>query len=64
MKGFFVVMAAAFIGNAIADRFVLRYVEGGPGFVDVEEGLGMDDVVKAAVIAATAWGIKRFVPRV
>ena len=52
----------AIVGNFIAERWILKRTEDGPGFVMVADGFGMDDIVRAALIAATALTIRRFLP--
>lgn len=63
MKGFLVVAAAAVVGNMIAERFLLKSTDDDPtGFIVVSEGIGMDDVARAASIAGAYLLLKKFLP--
>lgn len=53
MKKTIVVFASVIAGNYLAERFVLKSGPDDPtGFVQVADGLGMDDVARAATILA------------
>lgn len=63
MKGFLVVLAAAIVGNMIAEKFLLKSGENDTsGTILAEEGFGMDDVARAAAIAGAYFLAKKFLP--
>lgn len=52
---------AAIVGNMIAEKFVLKAAADDPtGFVNIADGFGLDDVARAATIAATFVLAKKF----
>lgn len=62
MKGILVLAGGVIVGNYLAERFVLKANADDPtGFIVVSEGLGMDDVARAAVIVAVVMVSKRFI---
>ena len=63
MKGYLTIAAGALLGNMIAEKFVLRQHPGDPsGFVHVSDGLGLDDVARAATITLGIVLLRRFIP--
>lgn len=62
MKGILVLAGGVIVGNYLAERFVLKANADDPsGFIVVSEGLGMDDVARAAVIVGIVMVAKRFI---
>lgn len=56
MKKTAIVFGSIIAGNFLAERFVLKASPEDPsGFVLVADGLGMDDVARAATILAVLW---------
>jgi hypothetical protein len=56
MKKAVVVFGSVIAGNYLAERFVLKASPEDPtGFVQVADGLGMDDVARAATILLVVW---------
>lgn len=54
-KDVIVLTGAAIAGNYFAEMFLLRAPDGsGPGFFDVNDGLGMDDLARGLSIAIMA----------
>jgi len=60
LKGILVLTASALVGNYVAERFILKAPGGTSGFVEVADGMGLDDVARAATIAAVVMLAKRF----
>lgn len=53
MKGLLFVAGSAFVGNMIAERFVLKSTPEDPtGFIEVADGIGLDDAARALTIGA------------
>lgn len=44
----------AMAANMVLENFLLQTTEGGPGFIKVEPGFGVDDVVRWALIGIGA----------
>ena len=68
MRKILILSAAVFIGNAIAERWVITTgAEGDTGFVPMANGFGLDDIARGVVIVGTAavldQAIGRFIPR-
>lgn len=56
------IIGGAFIGNMVAERFLLKADESdATGFFLVADGFGVDDVVRGAAIAVAAFTIDRFI---
>lgn len=51
--------AGAALGNALAEHVVLQTEPDGPGFVPVNYGFGMDDVVRALLAAGGILVVKK-----
>lgn len=65
MKGLLFVAGAAFVGNMIAERFVLKSTPDDPtGFVPVADGIGADDLARALTVGGVYMLAKRFLPGV
>lgn len=61
MKTMLVIAGGAILGNYVAEKFVLKPLDGSPGgFVEVQMGLGMDDLARAACITAAIMLLKKF----
>lgn len=55
MKGTLVLAGSVIVGNYVAERFILKKDSNDPtGFIEVADGLGPDDVARAAVIVGFA----------
>jgi hypothetical protein len=64
MKKTAIVFGSVIVGNYLAERFVLKANADDPtGFVQVAEGIGMDDVARAAVILLTTYVAEQFTKR-
>lgn len=62
MKGTLVLFGAIVAGNLLAEKFILKAGADDPtGFITVNDGLGLDDVARAATIIAVAWVGKKFI---
>jgi hypothetical protein len=56
MKKTALVFGSVIAGNYIAERFVLKAGPDDPtGFVMVADGLGMDDIARAACVLLAVW---------
>jgi hypothetical protein len=56
MKKTAIIFASVIAGNFVAERFVLKASADDPtGFVQVADGLGMDDVARAACVLLMVW---------
>ena len=54
--------AAAVIGNMVAEKFILKSGPDDPsGFIEVADGLGMDDLARGLTIAVAFLLINQFV---
>lgn len=61
-KGLLIVAGGAFLGNMLAEKWVLKSGPGDPdGFVEVADGIGADDLARAVTIALSVWLIQKFV---
>jgi hypothetical protein len=61
-KGMLVLGAGAIVGNMIAEKFLLKSSpDDTTGFIVVDEGLGMDDVARAAAIVGTILLLQKFI---
>jgi hypothetical protein len=56
------IAAGVIAGNFVFERFILKNPIDGSGFVEVKEGFGMDDVIRAATVAAVVVAVDKFVP--
>lgn len=56
MEKFAILVGSVLAGNYLAERFVLRVPGEAGGLIDVEPGFGMDDVVRAGIVAGIAMG--------
>jgi hypothetical protein len=61
LKSFLVITVAALVGNMVAEKFVLKAPGSDSGFVEVKDGIGMDDFARAATIGAAVLVAKKFV---
>ncbi len=50
------------VGNFVFERFILKNPVDGSGFVEVKEGFGMDDIIRAATVAAVVVAVEKFLP--
>ena len=50
------------VGNMLFERFLLKNPVDNTGFIEVKEGFGMDDVVRAATVAAVVIAAEKFLP--
>lgn len=56
MKKTLIVFGGVIAGNYLAERFVLKASPDDPsGFIQVADGIGMDDVARAATILLVVW---------
>ena len=61
MKGLLFVAGSAFVGNMIAERFILKSTPEDPtGFIEVRDGIGLDDAARAFVIGGVYLLAKKF----
>lgn len=58
MKNLLILGAGALVGNFVFESFVARDGDGG-GFIDMEAGFGVDDIVRALVTGAGIVATKR-----
>lgn len=62
MKGTLVLAGSVVVGNYLAERFLLKAGPDDPtGFIPVSEGIGLDDVARAAAIVVVAMLAKKFI---
>lgn len=62
MKGLLVLVGAAIVGNMLAEKFLLKAGPDDPdGFIEVKEGLGLDDLARGGAIAAVAYLARKFI---
>lgn len=54
LKDVAVLTGAAVAGNYFAEMFLLRDSNGNGGFIDVNDGLGLDDLARGVSIAIMA----------
>ena len=54
--------AGVIAGNFVFERFILKNPIDGSGFVEVKEGFGMDDIIRAATVAAVVIAMDKFIP--
>lgn len=65
MKKTAIVFGSVIVGNYLAERFVLKATPDDPsGFIQVAEGIGMDDVARAAVIVLTTYAVEKLTRKV
>jgi len=61
-KNIAVMMGGIVLGNVIAERFVLQAGPDDPsGFVPVSDGIGMDEVVRAALGVVSGFALEKLV---
>jgi len=51
MKNLLILGAGAMVGNYVFERFIAR-ADDGSGFIDMEAGFGLDDVIRALTVGA------------
>lgn len=52
MRGFLTVFGVVFVGNMLAERFILKANADDPtGMIPVADGIGLDDAARAGVCA-------------
>jgi len=54
--------AGVIAGNFVFERSILKNPIDGSGFVEVKEGFGMDDIIRAATVAAVVIAMDKFIP--
>ena len=60
IKSILVATGAALVGNYVFERFLAKNTVTGTGFIEIQEGLGLDDVARAATIGVAIVAAKRF----
>lgn len=59
MKAFVVGALVIAIANEVFERFILKGTPDEPGFIQMTEGFGMDEIARGAFLAASLMVAKR-----
>ena len=61
MKGILVLIGGALAGSYVFEKFIAKNPATGSGFVEVSDGLGLDDIARAGTIAAVILLGRKFI---